>query len=133
MAAPYIKTITVCPTTFATTINVAPNASYSGSFDVYYKINAGAWTLLVSRPFITTCPTFITAGTITTASGNTLYLALTQTGGNKRFAASPTGGSPLCSASPTSCGESTPYTITVSGTTTQYLSLQIVSGAPVAC
>ena len=117
-----------------TTVNVAPIDSFtSPSFQISYRINSGAWVLLNDTIINTVCPTYTGVGNISTPVGATLELAVEYNSADIRFAASPSGGSPLCGASPTNCGKSTPWFITASGPTTQFIAIQIVSGNVVTC
>lgn len=84
---------------------------------MFYKINSGAWTLLMTT---TTSTNYLTVGSITgLTSGYTVSIAIQNTSSvNAKFSEGLNG-----AFTGTYCGESTPYSFVVMGDVTKYFNI----------
>ena len=110
--------------------SVRDGGTYNAS--VYYKIDSGGWISLVGNHVMPSCFDTSNLGTIAVPTGSVLRLAFcypTSTGNYKFYGS--TSESDACNTAVTEyCGQSSPYTYTVTTSTSLYLA---GFGTPTTC
>jgi len=101
--------------------SVRDGGTYAAS--VYYKIDSGSWISLIGNHVMPSCYDISDLGTVAVPSGSVLSLAFcypTSTGDYKFYGS--TSYSDACGTAVTEyCGQATPYTYTVTTSTSLYL------------
>lgn len=115
------------PPNYNVTVQVIGNNGGSNeAAEVYYKIGAGAWTLLSSANLTGSYASF---GTFSVASGSTVYFGVKKNGDFDNVAFGTGNGGAYSGY----CGKVTTPSQVINGTTTYYLNVDAFNGGLITC